>query len=317
MQSRPARSGRLARQRPCTWTVQTCPRTATHGVVSQTPDPAVPRTRRLPVPRRPVALLIVVVPLIAVLVGAPAAPAAAPAARVLGAAPSSAVAEVAPTASPAPPPLEPDRIAAAPGQLGSRHRRLAPVPPEELTGYVWPLRHARLTLPFGPTHWGSRLVDGQLFHDAIDLATSCGDRVVAAHAGTVLAAGRHYDDFMGWLGDLSAYERRLDEKKLWPTLPIVLVVDDGNGYRSVYAHFSRIVVTVGQEIRAGQLIGYEGMTGRATGCHLHYGLFSPLETATFGLDPGVVGRMLLPPLMIARVDPLRALPPLASGDIRD
>jgi murein DD-endopeptidase MepM/ murein hydrolase activator NlpD len=122
---------------------------------------------------------------------------------------------------------------------------------------------------------------------------------------------------MGWLGDLSPYERRLDEKKLWSTLPIVLVVDDGNGYRSVYAHFSRVVVTVGQRIRAGQLIGYEGMTGRATGCHLHYGLFSPLETATFGLDPGVVERMLLPPLMIARVDPLRALPPLSSGDIRD
>jgi murein DD-endopeptidase MepM/ murein hydrolase activator NlpD len=286
--------------------------------VTEPSDATVPRARRLPIPRRPATLLVVAIPLVALLVGAATAAPAMPAAHVLGAAASPTLEDAAPTTSALPaPPVEPDRLAAAPGQLGARHRRLAPVPPEELTGYVWPLRHARLTLPFGPTDWGSRLVEGRLFHDAIDIATSCGDRVVAAHAGTVLAAGRHYDAFMGWLGDLTAYQRRLDEKKLWSTLPIVLVIDDGNGYRSIYAHFSRVVVKVGQEVRAGQLIGYEGMTGRATGCHLHYGLFSPLETTTFGLEPGVVRRMLLPPLMIARVDPLRVLPSLASGDIRD
>ena len=58
-----------------------------------------------------------------------------------------------------------------------------------LTGYRWPLPRGRLTLPFGPSPWGSRIVDGEPFHDGIDLATFCGDRIVAAHAGTVLAAG--------------------------------------------------------------------------------------------------------------------------------
>ena len=192
--------------------------------------------------------------------------------------------------------------------------RLAP-PPESLTGYVWPIRKARLTLPFGPTDWGSRVVDGALFHDGIDLATFCGDRITAAHAGVVLAAGRHFDDYLGWLGDLGPYKQRLDQKGLWVTLPIVVVTDDGNGYRSIYAHFSRVVVKVGETIRAGQLLGYEGATGRASGCHLHYGLFSPDAVATFALDPTAAAHMLLPTEEIARIDPLLVLPPLAVAGI--
>jgi murein DD-endopeptidase MepM/ murein hydrolase activator NlpD len=183
-----------------------------------------------------------------------------------------------------------------------------PAPPASLTGYRSPLPHGRLTLPFGPTPWGSRIVDGEKMHDGIDLATFCGDRVVAAHAGTVMTAGRHYDKYMGWVGDLQPYLDRLDKKKLYPTLPIVIVVDDGNGYRSVYAHFSKVVVKKGETIEAGQFIGYEGQTGRASGCHVHYGLFSPLETATFGIDPAVVKRMKVPKHEIARIDPLIILP---------
>jgi murein DD-endopeptidase MepM/ murein hydrolase activator NlpD len=184
-----------------------------------------------------------------------------------------------------------------------------PTDPSQLTGYRWPLLHGRITLPFGPWHDGSRIVDGQPFHDGLDLATLCGDRIVAAHDGLVLAAGRHYDSQMGWIGDLRPYFERLDSKSLWTTLPIVVVVDDGNGYRSLYAHFGKIVVKRGQTIRAGQLLGYEGQTGHATGCHLHYGLFSPRETAVFGIDPTVAEHMQLPHLEIARIDPQLVLPP--------
>ena len=183
---------------------------------------------------------------------------------------------------------------------------------ELLTGYRWPVSKVRLTLPFGPTPWGSRLVDGKPFHDGIDLATFCGDRVTAAHDGIVLAAGRRYDRYMGWVGDLGPYLRRLDRKNLWMTLPIVVVTDDGNGYRSMYAHFSKVVVKRGDVVKAGQLLGYEGATGRASGCHVHYGLFSPWETATFRIKPDVVKRMKVPKAEIARIDPLLVMPPKAG-----
>jgi len=184
-----------------------------------------------------------------------------------------------------------------------------PRPLADLRGYQWPLPNGRVTLPFGPTPWGSRIVDGERFHDGIDLATFCGDRVVAAHDGVVLAAGRRYDAHMGWLGDLTPYFRRLDAKDLWITLPIVVVIDDGNSYRSLYAHFGSVVVKRGQQVVAGELLGYEGRTGRASGCHLHYGLFSPDESASFALDQAAARRMKLPAAEIARVDPREVLPP--------
>lgn len=214
---------------------------------------------------------------------------------------------VAPATSPGPRPPDP---------LGERSvAARVPAHPSTLRGYVWPLRGARLTQPFGPSQWGSRVVDGAPFHDGIDLATFCGDRIVAAHGGVVLAAGRRYDGYIGWVGDLLPYANRLDEKQLWISLPIVVVIDDGNDYRSMYAHFEKVVVTAGDVVRAGQLIGYEGKTGNASGCHLHYGLFSPLETRTIAIAADVVERMLIPDRELARIDPLDVLPSVADGGI--
>ena len=86
------------------------------------------------------------------------------------------------------------------------------------------------------------------------------------------------------------------------------MIDDGNGYRSIYAHFSKVRVKAGDVVKAGQLIGWEGDTGRASGCHLHYGLFSPYETKRFGLHPDTAKRMKLPRWEVARVNPLLVLP---------
>jgi murein DD-endopeptidase MepM/ murein hydrolase activator NlpD len=185
--------------------------------------------------------------------------------------------------------------------------RVAP-PLGELTGYQWPLRAGRISLPFKAIPGGEWINAGRLFHDGVDMASFCGAPAGAAHAGVVLAAGRRFDDMIGWIGDLRPYYRRLDATHGWGSLPIVVVIDDGNGYRSIYAHFRDVTVKAGQTVRAGQLIGHEGATGHASGCHVHYGLFSPLETRTFGVRPDIIRRMRVPRLEIARVDPLAVLP---------
>ena len=177
-----------------------------------------------------------------------------------------------------------------------------------LSGYRWPLAHGRITQPFGASAGGTLVVHGQLFHDGLDIATFCGDHVVAAHDGLVIAAGRKVDPWMGWIGSLAPSVKHRDARHTWNTLPIIIVIDDGNGYRSVYAHFNQVVVHVGDRVRAGQFIGYEGATGFATGCHVHYGLFNPLETARMELSPAVAKRTKLPPYEIARIDPLLVLP---------
>jgi len=191
-----------------------------------------------------------------------------------------------------------------------------PQAPESLTGYVWPLPKGRLTQPFGPSESGDLLVDGRPFHDGIDIATWCGAPIRAAHGGTVLASGRDFATWLGWRGDVAAYTARIDRRRLWRDLPNVIVIDDGNGYRSVYVHLWRVRVVAGDIVRAGQVIGSEGRTGGATGCHLHYSLFSPRERSSFGLDPETAARRLLPASITARIDPLRVLPSLADGGIR-
>ena len=185
--------------------------------------------------------------------------------------------------------------------------------PSNLTGYAWPLRVGRITQPYGPSPFGTLVVGGELFHDGIDIASFCGDHVRAAHAGVVLAAGRRYDDALGWLGDLAAYTARNDAKKLWYSLPITVVVDDGDGYRSVYAHLNDIAVTVGEHVKVGAFLGWEGNSGNASGCHLHYGLFSPDETASFALQAKIAAKMKLPEAEIARIDPLRVLGRMPTG----
>jgi murein DD-endopeptidase MepM/ murein hydrolase activator NlpD len=179
----------------------------------------------------------------------------------------------------------------------------------QLTGYVWPIDDARITNGYGPDRPGNFVQDGRSFHDGIDVASFCGDRIVAAHDGTVLAAGRRSEAFMGWLGDLSGYRARLDAEEGWGGQAIIVVIDDGNGYRSLYAHLRSALVQAGQQVRAGELIGYEGATGNASGCHLHYALFSPLETRALALDPKVAAKTRLPGAEIARVDPLLVMPP--------
>jgi len=88
--------------------------------------------------------------------------------------------------------------------------------------------------------------DGMEFHPGIDIAADQGTPIQAAMAGTVVAAGPD-----GGYGNL-------------------ITVDDGNGLTTRYGHCSRIFAQVGERVAPGDVIGAVGMTGRATGPHLHF-----------------------------------------------
>jgi murein DD-endopeptidase MepM/ murein hydrolase activator NlpD len=84
-------------------------------------------------------------------------------------------------------------------------------------------------------------------HPGIDLRAAEGTPVVSAGPGTVLLARDLY--YSGG----------------------TVIVDHGAGLFTIYAHLSRIHADEGKEIRAGEVIGFSGSTGRVTGPHLHWG----------------------------------------------
>jgi murein DD-endopeptidase MepM/ murein hydrolase activator NlpD len=184
--------------------------------------------------------------------------------------------------------------------------------PEQLTGYRWPLRYASITTWFAPTAAGFVVINGRRVHDGLDLATSCGDTVRAAHDGIVLHAGREFDRYIGYSVPPEGFLKSLKSGTGLGILPIVVVVDDGNGYRSAYVHLSSTTVRNGQRIRAGQPIGIEGATGHATGCHLHYELIR-MDGDFQAVAPELVKAARYPPFVRERVDPLRVLSFLERG----
>jgi murein DD-endopeptidase MepM/ murein hydrolase activator NlpD len=183
------------------------------------------------------------------------------------------------------------------------------VDPERLTGYRWPLRYATITTWFAPTDRGFVVIRGKRVHDGIDLATFCGNVVRAAHSGTVLHAGREFDRYVGYNVPPEGFYKRVNNLTV---LPIVVVVDDGNGYRSLYVHLGTAFVRAGQRVKAGQPLGREGATGRASGCHLHYSLIR-MDGGFHAVAPEFVKSAGYPPFVRERVDPLRVLSFLQRG----
>jgi murein DD-endopeptidase MepM/ murein hydrolase activator NlpD len=84
-------------------------------------------------------------------------------------------------------------------------------------------------------------------HTGIDISASKGVSIVAANNGTVI---------------LSSYDRN--------GYGNYLVVDHGGGITTLYGHASKLLVKVGAKVKAGQVIAKVGMTGLATGNHLHF-----------------------------------------------
>jgi len=108
----------------------------------------------------------------------------------------------------------------------------------------WPLAGGRVTSGYGMRY--HPILGGARFHSGVDLAAPMGTPVVAASSGRV--------ELAGWSGNYG----------------ILVELDHGGSVETRYAHLSAVAVRPGQQVKAGQVIGYVGSTGRSTGPHLHY-----------------------------------------------
>jgi murein DD-endopeptidase MepM/ murein hydrolase activator NlpD len=193
------------------------------------------------------------------------------------------------------------------------------LPPEELTGYSWPLRAARVLTWFGPDEQGFLKTDEGRIHEGIDLVSRCDAPVMAAHKGKVVAAGR---DVLGAVGFEANRKEiaELQEKHITPkkgdrvkdVLPITVVIDDGNGYRSLYKHLADVAVEPGQNVKAGTVIGTTGQSGGVTRCQVQYEL-ARMDAGWQRVAREEIERMGYPKWIRERVDPLRVLSLGAKG----
>ncbi len=168
----------------------------------------------------------------------------------------------------------------------------------------WPIA-GQITISqfFGDTDFAdahARLYSGH-GHDGLDITARIGTPVHAALAGTIIGTG-NTDATAGCQG--GSFGK-------W------VMIQHGNGLNTMYAHLSQIGVTQGQTVTTGQVIGYSGETGYATGPHLHFGVYVsavtqivPLGQITKGTSPCSHAIMPVPPVS-GYLNPLNYLPTTA------
>jgi murein DD-endopeptidase MepM/ murein hydrolase activator NlpD len=101
-----------------------------------------------------------------------------------------------------------------------------------------------------PVAGGCRITQGLHWYNAVDFSNGkCGEPILAAAGGTVLKAG--------WNRTAGNYVKILHP----------------NGVVTMYGHLQTIFVSPGEQVSQGQIIGTMGATGKATGCHLHFGVY--------------------------------------------
>lgn len=118
------------------------------------------------------------------------------------------------------------------------------------TQWAYPLPGAKVISPYG----------GKRRHSGVDLKTKPNDEIVAAFDGVVTRSG-----------PFSGYGNCIEIKH-------------GNGLSTLYSHQSKNMVKAGDKVKAGQVIGLTGRTGRATTEHLHF----EVKCNGRGFDPAVV-----------------------------
>ncbi len=112
--------------------------------------------------------------------------------------------------------------------------------------WLRPCSYTYMSSPFGfrtsPTSGASS------YHQGVDLAAPANTPIYASRSGVVTTAT--YSNNAGYY----------------------VTINHGDGFSSIYMHMNNYVVSSGQAVSAGQLIGYVGRTGIATGYHLHFGI---------------------------------------------
>lgn len=96
---------------------------------------------------------------------------------------------------------------------------------------------------------GFRVTQGLHGHNGVDFGAPRGTPIRASAGGTVIIARNS-----GWNGGYGNY----------------VVISHKNGTQTLYAHMTNAIVTTGQTVSSGQVIGYVGNTGKSTGNHLHF-----------------------------------------------
>lgn len=130
-----------------------------------------------------------------------------------------------------------------PGESGAD----APPPPTSGQGWITPLSSYTLVSPFGMRF--HPILNVWRMHNGIDMAAPANTPIYAARGGMVTIAS-YQENGAGYY----------------------VQIDHGDGYRSIYMHMTRYIVSSGQYVAPGQVIGYVGSTGLSEGNHLHFGI---------------------------------------------
>ena len=120
--------------------------------------------------------------------------------------------------------------------------QIEPLPPLWDGKFIWPVR-GKVTTEFGLIRYMNNIEEGR--HSGIDIAASTGTPVLACNRGKVIFAGSLY------------------------LTGLTVIVHHGLDLYTSYCHLSKIAVNEGEQVNLGETIGQVGMTGLATGPHLH------------------------------------------------
>lgn len=110
--------------------------------------------------------------------------------------------------------------------------------------FVMPLDNILVTDPFGKKRI---YLNGQTWHSGVDLRAPVGTAVKAVNSGVVLLTANNFS---------------LEGN--------IVIIDHGSGIFSLYLHLSKVNAVQGTKIKKGEILGLSGVTGSATGPHLHF-----------------------------------------------